>query len=441
MEVSEITRRLVLPARTLATLLSNLGLAPGGSALATLGLFPKDIWYVDSAVDSASGGTSWSSALGTIEEAIQLCSAGDVILVAPFHNEGAGNAQIFDLDIAGVTIIGCGVGTQRPILDYDHANATIDIGANDCAIYGLRFRPSVTDVLIGVDVETGVTGFTISGCEWMNGEDGAGTDEFVKALHLTSGNHDTVMTDLVIRCHGSAAGATHGIHVDAASDRCVYDNVVIDGPYATNGILEDAASADTIVRNCKIDVTGTGYGFVSTSTFSEFAGNTGNANRLVNKLGQEYYPQMGWRVSKTEDGNVATGDNLFDLTGKVNIRCWTFEVTNALGATAKFSDYQITLTTLAGVILTAGDISSAIVGFIRTLNADAGDTALSTSSSAVSVAGVGDTQGKTGHIVVGKAGGTDVIKSVRTAGDAGDALIHLVFYEPMEAGASLVASA
>jgi hypothetical protein len=273
----------------------------------------------------------------------------------------------------------------------------------------------------------------------MNGEDGSGTDEFVKALHLTSGNHDTVMRNLRIRCHTSASQATHGIHVDAASDRCVFDGVVIDGPYATNGILEDAASADTIVTDCSVDVTGTNYGFVTTSTFAAFKRNTGSGAREVNALGQEYYRGLGYKVTKTEDVNTATSDDLFTLTGKVNIRLWTGEVTNALDAAV--TDYQITLTTLAGVLVAAGNIASAIVGHIFTLNADAGDTSLSTSSSAVSVAGVGDTNGKTGHLVVGKAGGSDVIKSVRTAGASGDAIRHDVFYEPLEAGASLVAAA
>lgn len=154
-----------------------------------------------------------------------------------------------------------------------------------------------------------------------------------------------------------------------------------------------------------------------------------------------FNPMLGYGVTKTEDGNTATSDDLFTLTGKVLITLWTMEVTNALGATAKFSDYQITLTTLAGKIVAAGDISSSIIGHMITLNGDAGDTSLNTSTSAVSVAGVGDSNGKNGLMVVGKAGGTDVIKSVRTAGDVGDAIIHLVFYWPLESGASLVTAA
>lgn len=437
MYVSDFMRQRILPSNDLSTLLSRIGggmLPPSGT-----------IFFVDSnastGADATGYGKSFDKPFLTIDYAIGQCTAnaGDVILVAAGHNEGAGDAQLFDLDVAGVTILGMGRGNQRPVLDYDHANATIDIGANNCYLGGFRLRPSVTGVLIGVDIETGITGTVLEDIEWINGEDGSGTDEFVKALHLTSGNHDTVMRRLRIRAHVSAAHATHGIHVDAASDRCVYEDVVIDGPYATNGILEDAASADTMVRGCRIDVTGTGYGFVSTSTFAEFTDNRGNEGRLVNKLGQEFYDGLGFKVTKTEDVNTATSDDLFTLTGKVAIRLWTGEVTNALDTTV--TDYQITLTTLAGVLVAAGNLSSAIVGHMFTLNSDAGDTSLSTSTSAVSVAGVGDTNGKTGHLVVGKAGGSDVIKSVRTAGAAGDAIRHDVFYMPLESGASLVAAA
>lgn len=396
-------------------------------------------WVNSSTGSSSNDGKSQSAAKATIDDAINASEAGDTIYVMEGHNEGIGDGQLFDADVAGLKIIGLGVGTRAPILDFDHANSTIDVGANGVLLQNLQLRPSVTGVLIGIDIETGITGVTLRNVRLINGEDGGGVDEFVKGIHLTSGNHDTVIEDCILRVQPSGAHATHAIHVDAASDRCIYRNLRIDGAWATAGILEDAASADTIVENCVIDTSGTNYGFVSTSTFASFFENRGAEGRLVNKLGQEWYPGLGYKVTKTEDVNTATSDDLFTLTGKVAIRCWTFEVTNALGAAV--TDYQITLTTLAGVLIAAGNIASAIVGFMRTLNADAGDTALSTSTSAVSVAGVGDTNGKTGWLVIGKAGGSDVVKSVRTAGDAGDAIRHDVFYEPLESGASLVAAA
>ncbi len=435
MRVTAIGRNIV-GAISQAAARSALGVVTTGSTTGS-------VFYVHSGTgtDAAGNGTLPTAPLATIDYAIGLCTAnkGDLIIVMPGHNEGAGNAQIFDADVAGISIVGLGTGAFRPILDFDHANAVCSVGADNVQIAGLRFRPSVTAVLIGVDIETGFTGAVLEDCEFMNGEDGAGVDEFVKAIHLTSGNHDTEIRNVRIRCHASASQATHGIHVDAASDRCVFDRVKIDGPYATAGILEDAASADTTVVDCSIDVTGTNYGFVSTSTFTEFSRNVGNAGRLVNTLGQEFYPGLGYKVTKVEDVNTATSDALFTLTGKVDILLWTGEVTNALGAQP--TDYKIELTTLAGVLIAAGNIASAIIGHMFTLNADAGDTSLSTSSSAVSVGGVGDTNGKTGHLVVGKAGGSDVIKATRTAGDASDAIRHDVFYMPLEPGASLVAAA
>lgn len=162
-------------------------------------------------------------------------------------------------------------------------------------------------------------------------------------------------------------------------------------------------------------------------------------NYLTSETPATFNPVLGYKVTKTEDVNTATSDDLFTLTGKVLITLWTGEVTNALNTSP--TDYQITLTTAAGVLIAAGNLASAIVGHMFTLNGDAGDTSLSTSTSAVSVAGVGDTNGKMGHLVVGTAGGSDVIKSVRTAGASGDAIVHSVWYWPLEAGASLVAAA
>lgn len=438
MEVSEIVRRLVLPAKNMATLMSNLGLAPGGAALATLGLFPNSIWYVDSAVDSASGGTSWASALGTIDEAINLASAGDVILVAPFHNEGAGNAQIFDCDVAGLTILGLGDGTQRPILDFDHANAVCSVGANDCTIAGFQFRPSVTAVLIGLDLETGVTGTNVVNCEFINGEDGSGTDEFVKAIHLTSGNHDTKIIDTVIRCHVSAGQATHGIHVDAASNRCVYKNVVIDGPYATNGILEDAASADTVVEDCSIDVTGTNYGFVSTSTFTRFKNNR-SAKVPVNQLGQEDLGALGFAVTKVS--NLADGsgtDDLFTVTGRVMIVSLTGEVTTVIGgaATVKIRDITNSVDLCA-----ATTIDTDAVGTMYALTNIAASILNGTGMTPV-IGSVPNLTGSTNFMVrvAGDVQAPITLSQVLDAADTG-AITWRLTYIPLVTGATVVAAA
>lgn len=240
-------------------------------------------WFVDStnanASDAAGYGRDPDAPFATLAYLWTNAStlgvaAGDVVILMPDHNEGLADAQI-DFDVAGVTVMGHpnAIGSRVPIIDFDHANAEIELGANNCKLKNVKLRPSITGVKVGIDIESGVTGCVIEDVEFMMGEDGSGTDEFIKAIHLTSGNHQTVMRNVKILAHASAAQATHGIHVDAASNELVFENVIIDGPYATNGILEDAAGKNHVVVDCAVEVTGTDDGFHASSTFAKRANN------------------------------------------------------------------------------------------------------------------------------------------------------------------------
>ena len=73
------------------------------------------VWYVDSGASGSANGTSWTNAEVTIEGAVADCTAdaGDIILVAPGHSETLGTgADGVDLDKAGITVIGLGVGSS-----------------------------------------------------------------------------------------------------------------------------------------------------------------------------------------------------------------------------------------------------------------------------------------------------------------------------------------
>ena len=62
------------------------------------------IFYVDSGV-ALTAGTSWSTAVGSVEEATELCSdaRGDLILCAPYHAE-TGSTGGIDLDKDSITV-------------------------------------------------------------------------------------------------------------------------------------------------------------------------------------------------------------------------------------------------------------------------------------------------------------------------------------------------
>jgi hypothetical protein len=122
------------------------------------------------------------------------------------------------------------------------------------------------------------------------------------------------------------------------------------------------------------------------------------------------------------------------VTGKVLLTLWTLEVTNAIGAAV--TDYKLRTKTTNVDLCAASDIHGAAIGCIYQMCGDAGDTLINTASAKFTA----DTNGKgIANRVVGLAGGSCTLQSLRTAGDASDALIHILYWLPMESGASIVA--
>lgn len=177
------------------------------------------IFFVSSVTGTASGGYTADSPAATIAQALSLCTAnkGDVIYVLPGHNEGFGDAQL-TVDKAGVRIVGLGEPADWPRIDFDHANASIDITANGVTIENFQLLPSVTAVLVGIDVTAGVTDTTLRNIRTLPGEDGAGVDEFAKTIDIKAGCSRTTIEDCVFTQHASAAGVLSCICLTGASD-------------------------------------------------------------------------------------------------------------------------------------------------------------------------------------------------------------------------------
>lgn len=125
--------------------------------LARLGIFTTgSIFYVDStntrAVDSASNsGDDPSSPFATIDYAIGKCTAskGDVIIVAPGHAETITAAAAIALDVAGISIIGLGNGTNKPTITFGtNTTATISVTADNCRISGLRLVNNIDSLAV-----------------------------------------------------------------------------------------------------------------------------------------------------------------------------------------------------------------------------------------------------------------------------------------------------
>jgi hypothetical protein len=152
-----------------------------------------------------------------------------------------------------------------------------------------------------------------------------------------------------------------------------------------------------------------------------------------------YVPGFGFKVSKTENINTATGVDLFTVTGKVLLTMWTGEVTNALGAAV--TDYKLRIKTDNVDLCAATNIASAAVGYMFSLCGDAGLTLLTGSSYAVSAVKTADMNGLGfANRIVGLASGSCTLQSLRTAGDASDSITHSIWYLPLEASATVAAA-
>lgn len=232
--------------------------AGGVFSIADVAETPNDIFFVHSGTgtDAAGYGQNPDAPVATIDYAIGLCTAakGDVIYVMPGHNEGLGNAQIA-VDVAGVSIIGLGQGGLVPRVDFDHANASIDISASNCTIKNLRLLPSVTVVAIGIDVMAAALDTLIEDVEILPGEDGAGVDECELGVDIKAGCTRTTVRRLKVRQHASAAGCIAGVKMTGASADVLIDDcdIVCLGAATVAPINGDTTlSTDLRIRGCTL---------------------------------------------------------------------------------------------------------------------------------------------------------------------------------------------
>lgn len=105
------------------------------------------VFFVDSNVNAGEG-TSPDTAVGTIDAAINLCTAnkGDTIYVMPGHTEAVTSTSIA-CDVAGVTFIGLGSGAMKPTLTFGATDSRINVTAANCTWQNFRLTAGIGDVV------------------------------------------------------------------------------------------------------------------------------------------------------------------------------------------------------------------------------------------------------------------------------------------------------
>lgn len=131
------------------------GLLVRGMPVPSAGIPPTigKVFYVDSThaakSDSVGSGVSPDNPFATLDYAIGQCTAnkGDVILLAPAHAENVATAGAITADVAGISIIGLGQGSNRPTFTFTGTAGTIAISAANVTLSNIRVTSGIDEVV------------------------------------------------------------------------------------------------------------------------------------------------------------------------------------------------------------------------------------------------------------------------------------------------------
>jgi hypothetical protein len=216
-----------------------------------------NIYFVDSG--SSTGGTtagfghSPDAPFTTIDSAINQTTAnqGDVIYVMTGHSETLTGASAITCDIAGVSIIGLGRGTDRPTLLLDASAAvSIVISAANVHWENVIFSAGHADVTVAIDISAASASF--DKCEW---KENTTAENFLTCIRTSA---------VANACDGLSVTNSTATDVDTAAVNFITvredtdllvmnDNFIELGVNDSNAIIGVASGKDltscTILRN------------------------------------------------------------------------------------------------------------------------------------------------------------------------------------------------
>ena len=126
---------------------------------------------------------TFNEPFSTVSYAISQCTAsrGDVVFVKPGHAETFSAANGFDINVAGVSVIGLGTGTLKPAFTLSATASDVNISAANCTLMNVRFVPTASDIVRAIEVTS--TNATI---KYVDVLDAGATNEILTVIKATS---------------------------------------------------------------------------------------------------------------------------------------------------------------------------------------------------------------------------------------------------------------
>lgn len=193
---------------------------------------------------------TFDSPFSTIDYAIGQCVAnrGDIIFVKPGHTESISTAAFITADIAGVAIIGLGIGSNVPTLTWTAAAATISITAANVSFTNFKFVNNFADVVTMFDVAAGGDGLSFEGCVFTDTSTILNAIDFIT---LATGVDDLYLND----CKVIGKSASNDSFITGvAHDRIQISNCQIQFDVAQTavvGLIETSGNATNVwIKDC-----------------------------------------------------------------------------------------------------------------------------------------------------------------------------------------------
>ena len=258
-----------------------------------------NVYYVDSGTGAdTEDGLSWETALATLDAAIGKCTAnnGDIIFVAPGHTETwtTTGAKVVG-DIAGVTVIGLGQGSDRPTFSFGHTGTTWAISAANVTLVNLLLVSAVDSI---------TTFGTISGadCTLLDIETRDTTD--IEAIDTWIVTGDRLIVKNYFHNGYTGGNANARVFKMNGVDNALFENCRF-MTKVTTGVINFVTTACTniVVKNCDFLVTSTTD--LSKNIVATIGSNTWEANNCFDLgAGCSFSGGSGAAVQKDDVGAV-----------------------------------------------------------------------------------------------------------------------------------------
>lgn len=405
----------------------------------TLPLATGDVIFVDSATGTSGADGSSLRPYNTLENALNKSgvSSGDTVLVMEGHAETIAGAAGAAIDVAGVSVIGLGVGNKRPTFSFSATTSTITMTAANCMLKNVIVKATIDAVVSAVVVSA--AGCTVD----IESQDTSSAIEF-EGVVLTTSAADKLTLNL--KHIGFTAGDamvstvkligvdTARVEVDffgKASTAVVEMLTTACTNVSVKGRIQNA-SVLTGLKNV-VDTQG------SSTWTSDIRDAVTGAIQMVGSAGVNYDPLLGYRIRKVS--NLADGsgtDDLFTVNGRVLITSLTGEVTTVIGgaATLKLRDTTNSIDLCAATTIDTDAVGTmyALPGLSAQILNGTGGTPVIGSVPNMTIPSSGAGQ------IIGDVQAALTISQVLDAVDTG-AVSWDLWYKPLVPGATVVAAA